>query len=62
MEGIVFNFEFLSKFEIRYKNVNECKVSAHIKSPDELRCENATINPKNVDDRNQELSWLNIRY
>ena len=51
MEGGGFNFKFVIKLETRGKEVNERKVSAYIKPPDWLRNKNATINPKNIDNR-----------
>ena len=51
MEGGQFSFKFVSKLDIRSEKVNVLKGSSFIKSPDWLRYINATINPKDIDDR-----------
>lgn len=51
MEESGFSFTFLRKLENRCKKVNEWKASASIKWPDCLRYKNATIKPKNIDDK-----------
>ena len=46
MTGIVFSFNYANKLTIKCAIVNEPKGSSYIKSPDWLKCENATMNTK----------------
>ena len=51
MQESGFNFDHLSKLTIKYTTVNEPKRSSYIKSPNCLECKNATVNPKNINNR-----------
>ena len=43
------SMQYASKLNIKYTKVNAKKSSTYDKSPDWLKCKNATIRPKNVD-------------
>ena len=51
MEGNGFSFNFFDSLSIRCYKLNQPKVSLYIESTKGLRCKNAAINPKNINDR-----------
>ena len=62
METSAFSFIYMSELTVRYKKVNEAKGSSYIKSSEWLKCKNATVNPKIIDNRSFQYSFMLMQH
>ena len=51
MKGSGFNLNYASKLTIKHVKVSEVKESSYIKSAVWLKCKNAIVNPKSINDK-----------